>query len=147
MAWLARNSSALQALAALLTVAVAIAALIGIKLQIDASYRVQREQSAKEIYRELLNISIANPDLAAPDYCALKKSPRFSAYQAYVDYVLYTAEQVIDMDDSWTLTIERQLESHSAYLCSDDAPDENAPAVEALLKSFRSHACKTQAAC
>jgi hypothetical protein len=147
MNWLNRNSSALQALAALLTVAVAIVALIGVKLQVDASYRVQQEQSAKEIYRELLNISIANPDFATPDYCALKQSPKFPAYESYVDYVLYTAEQVIDMDAAWSSTMEGHLEAHADYLCSNEADGENAPSVEALLKSFRSRGCKTVSTC
>jgi hypothetical protein len=48
-------------IAAIIAALVAIVALIGIKFQADASYRLQREQSAKEIYRELLNISIAQP--------------------------------------------------------------------------------------
>jgi hypothetical protein len=137
MNWLDRNSSALQAIAAIVTAIVAMVALIGIKFQVDASYRVQREQSAKEIYRELLNISIANPDFAAPNFCVLKQSPKFLAYESYVDYVLYTAEQVIDMDGSWSSTIESHLEVHANYICSSDATEENSPAVEALLESFR----------
>jgi hypothetical protein len=147
MNWLTRNSSALQALAALLTSAVAIVALIGVKFQIDASYRVQREQSAKEIYRELLNLSIANPDLAEPNYCALKQSPRFASYESYVDYVLYTAEQVVDMDASWSSTIEAHLESHADYLCAKSTGGENSPAVESLLNSFKSRACKSATTC
>ena len=90
MNWFERNSKGLQAIAAIITAAAAIIALIGVKLQVDASYRVQREQSAKEIYRELLNLSIANPDFVAPNYCTLKQSPKFPAYESYVDYVLYT---------------------------------------------------------
>jgi hypothetical protein len=147
MNWLQRNSDALQAIAAIVTAAVAIVALIGIKFQVDASYRVQREQSAKEIYRELLNLSIANPDFAAPDYCALKQSPKFPAYESFVDYVLYTAEQVIDMDLSWSATIEAHLEAHADYICSSETNGQYAPAVEALLNSFKAHSCKTVTAC
>jgi hypothetical protein len=147
MSWLNRNSNALQAIAAIITAIVAIVALVGIKFQVDASYRVQREQSAKEIYRELLNISIANPDFAAPNYCALKQSPKYAAYESYVDYLLYTAEQVIDMDASWSSTMERHLEAQSNYLCSNDADGENSPSVEVLLKSFRSHACEAASKC
>lgn len=147
MSWLNRNSNALQALAALFTAAIAIVALIGIKFQVDASYRVQREQSAKEIYRELLNISIANPDFAAPNFCALMQSPKFAAYESYVDYLLYTAEQVIDMDASWSSTMEGHLEAHADYICSSNANEENTAGVEALLASFRSHACKAASKC
>jgi hypothetical protein len=58
MSWLNCNSNALQTIAAIIAALVAIVALIGIKFQVDASYRVQ---SANEIYRELLNISVAKP--------------------------------------------------------------------------------------
>jgi hypothetical protein len=147
MNWLNRNSSALQAIAAIVTAIVAMVALIGIKFQVDASYRVQREQSAKEIYRELLNISIANPDFAAPNFCVLKQSPKYAAYESYVDYVLYTAEQVIDMDASWSSTMEQHLEAQSNYLCSNDADGENSPSVEGLLKTFRRRACEAASKC
>lgn len=147
MNWLYRNSNTLQALAALVTAAVAVVALIGVKLQVDASYRVQREQSAKEIYRELLNISIANPEFASPNHCALKQSPKFPAYESYVEYVLYTAEQVIEMDASWSSTMEAHLEAHADYICSSDATGENSAAVDALLSSFKARACKTVPTC
>jgi hypothetical protein len=147
MSWLNRNSNALQAIAAIVTAVVAFVALIGIKFQVDASYRVQREQSAKEIYRELLNLSIANPDFAAPNYCALKQSPKFPAYESYVDYLLYTAEQVIDMNDSWLPTMEEHLEVHADYLCSSEADGDNSLPVEGLLNSFRIRACKMTSSC
>lgn len=147
MNWFSRNSSALQALGALVTVFVAVVALIGVKFQVDASYRVQREQSAKEIYRELLNISIANPDYAAPDYCTLKATPKLAGYEAFVDYVLYTAEQVIDMDADWATTIEQLLDAHAGYLCTDAVAGDNSPAVAAMLKSFNNRACKAVSPC
>jgi hypothetical protein len=147
MSWLNRNSNALQAIAAIVTAVVAIVALIGIKFQVDASYRVQREQSAKEIYRELLNISIANPDFAAPNFCVLKQSPKYAAYESYVDYVLYTAEQMIDMDASWSSTMERHLGAHADYICSSNVSEDNTAAVEALLSSFKVRVCKTAPTC
>ncbi len=147
MNWLNRNSNGLQAIAAIITAAVAIIALVGIKLQVDTSYRVQREQSAKEIYRELLNLSIANPDLATPNYCVLEKSSRFPSYESFVDYVLYTAEQVMEMDASWSATMEQHLEAHRDYLCTAETTGGNAPAVEAMLQSFKSRACKTVTSC
>ena len=147
MNWFECHSKGLQAIAAIITAAAAIVALVGVKLQVDATYRVQREQSAKEIYRELLNLSIANPDFVAPDYCTLKQSPKFPAYESYVDYVLYTAEQVIDMDASWSATIEAHLDAHADYICSNDATGENSPAVEALLETFRVRACKKVSKC
>jgi hypothetical protein len=147
MNWLNRNSAALQALAALMTVAVAVVALVGVKLQVDASYRVQREQSAKEIYREFLNLSITNPDLAEPNYCALSKTPKLPAYESFVTYLLYTAEQVIDMDESWAATMQQHLEVHRDYLCLAHPGEENPEALQKLLTTFKSQNCKQVSAC
>jgi hypothetical protein len=130
-----------------LAVAVTIVTLIGVKFQVDSSYRLQREQSAKEIYRELLNISIANPDFVAPDYCALKQSPKFPAYESYVDYVLYTAEQVIDMDANWSTTMEQHLVVHSEHLCSVPNIQEQPLSVQGLLKEFALNHCAVKPKC
>lgn len=137
MGWLERNSGAVQAISGVITALLAGAALLGVKLQIDASYKVQQEQSAKEIYREFLNISIANPDLSGPDYCALQQGPRQAAYRAYVDYVLYTAEQVTEMDADWADTMADHLEAHRHHLCEEKNPEGYTPEVEALLKKFQ----------
>lgn len=147
MNWWERNSGAVQAIGAVITALVAVLALIGVKFQVDASYVVQREQSAKEIYREFLNITIANPDFAAPDHCALERSPRNASYEAYVSYLLYTAEQVIDMDASWAATMESHMQDHKSYFCS--AKDEHdLPAdVEALFQSFKEKNCSSVQQC
>lgn len=142
MNWLGKHSGTLQALSSVITAAVAVVALIGVKHQIDASYRVQQGQSAREIYREMLNISIANPEYASPDYCALKQSPKFPAYESYVEYVLYTAEQVIEMDPGWAATIEGHLETHRQYMCSIEDWSTYTTDVEALVTSFHAKHCK-----
>lgn len=75
--WLDKHSQALQALGAIFTVVVALIALIGIKLQIDGQEQVQQSQSAHEIYRGFLALSVDNPDLADSKYCiTIKGSPR-----------------------------------------------------------------------
>jgi hypothetical protein len=141
MNWFEKNSKAIQAVAACATVAFAFLALIGVKLQIDASFESQREQSARDIYREFLNISISNPDFAKPNYCELKSSPKIGAYRAYVDYLLYAAEQSIEMDASLQFTFDGQLEDHLIYLCSDDAPDDYQGQTKILLTSFKAKNC------
>jgi hypothetical protein len=62
--------------------------LIGIKVQIDANARQQQEQSARDIYREFLNLSISKPEFADPDYCAIKGRSNAGAYENYVEYML-----------------------------------------------------------
>ncbi len=142
MKWLERHSAALQALGNIVMAIVAVAALIGVKLQVDAAYSVQREQSAKEIYREFLNISIANPDLAQPNYCSLSKSPRAPAYDSYVEYLLYTAEQVLQASPDWVPVFEAQLVLHQETICGQSDWSSDSPDVEALAMKFKAGNCK-----
>ena len=65
--WFKKHGQMAQVLASIVTALVALAALIGVKVQIDAAARSQQEQSAREIYREFLNLSIGNPQFAEPD--------------------------------------------------------------------------------
>lgn len=141
--WLERNAKALQALGALVTMVAAVAALIGVKVQIDASARQQREQSARDIYREYLNLSIAKPELADPDYCAIKGTPNESAYEDYVDYLLYTSEQVLAALPDWQPTINERLLPHREYLCATKGMIDDTPEVEVLLDRFRAKYCKS----
>ncbi len=73
--WLEQHAKALQALGVIVTMLAAVAALVGIKVQIDASARQAREQSARDIYREYLNLSIARPGICRP---GLLRDCRFS---------------------------------------------------------------------
>jgi len=51
---------------------VAVAALVGIKLQLDATDHLQRTQIARDAYRAHLALATTHPDFARPaDGCAL----------------------------------------------------------------------------
>ncbi len=139
--WFDRHGQALQALAAVMAVLVAVAALVGVKLQIDAATRVQREQSARDIYREFLNLSISKPELADPDYCAIRGGGQDVAYRNYVDYLLYTSEQMLSVSPEWEGALAEHLEPHAAYLCGisdwSDYPDP----VRAMIARARPKLC------
>jgi hypothetical protein len=141
MEFLNTHSRAIQALSAMLTVVLALAALIGVKMQIDAAERIQRAQSARDIYREFLNLSIGKPEFIAPDYCAMAKSPQAPAYHTYVDYLLYTAEQTLSSDPGWEETIMATLNDHRTYLCTFEDEEEETGDVQTLLASFRASHC------
>ena len=139
--WLQRNAEALQALGGIATSVIALAALIGVKWQIDATFDTQREQSARDIYREFLSLSIVNPDLARPDYCALKTSPKVVAYESYVEYMLYAAEQSLDMDPEFRGVFLIQFANHGQYLCQEPELKEYTAPVASLIAEFRNNAC------
>lgn len=132
---------AIQALAAVLTVLLAIGALAGVKLQIDASARLQREQSARDIYREFLNLSINRPELSEPDYCALIDSPQASAYADYVDYFLYTSEQMLASDEDWMPSLVDRLELHRDYVCTIENTSIYSDDVDQMITGFKAKRC------
>jgi hypothetical protein len=142
MKWLDQHHGAIQALAGLLTFCVAIAALIGVKVQIDAAERTQREQSARDIYREFLNLSIAQPDLAKPNYCAIIEPKQRVAYENYVTYMLYASEQILDALPDWEATINGHLTNHRDILCSERGWAGDTPEMKAVLGGFRARQCK-----
>lgn len=140
--WAGRNAKMIQLLISIASLVVAIVAIIGIKVQIDASSRLQAQQSARDIYREYLNLSISKPEFAEPDYCALKASPQWPAYQNYVDYFLYTSEQVLSVSPDWRPALEEHAAAHQDYLCTIGNTETYAPPVAAMLENFQERQCK-----
>lgn len=141
MRFITQHSAALQAIAALLTVVLAAFALVGVKWQIDASDRMQRAQSARDIYREFLNVSIANPDFSQPDYCSLAKGPKLGAYESYVDYLLYTSEQLLAVDAEWTPVFKQALQPHARAICDINDRSGYTDEVKTLVDQFQLQNC------
>lgn len=141
--WLETRAKALQAMAAIVTMTAAVAALVGVKVQIDANARQQREQSARDIYREYLNLSISKPEFSNPDYCALSGTASEGAYEDYVEYLLYTSEQVLTAMPDWEPTLSARLTPHKELLCSEGDWSEETPQVLAMIQQFKAKQCKT----
>lgn len=147
MNWLRRNAEPLEAIAALITAMVALAALIAIPLQIRANAALQAEQSARDIYREFVALSVNKPNLAAPDYCVLKEdADTLTAYSFYMEYLLYTAEQVTDISVEWEPVMQGHLSQHDAFICDNlDWHGDTGP-VAALIVRQRAQ-CVTEPSC
>ena len=144
--WLKRNSEALEALGGIATAFAALTALIVIPYQVAQSDRIQRDQTAREIYREFLNLTVQKPDLANADYCALQDRAQTTAYTAYVEYLLYTAEQMIDTSPDWRAPMASYLEDHMAYLCSEGIWDAQSPDIKDLVAEL-ALSCKPENQC
>lgn len=139
--WFQHRAPGLQAMMAVLTALLAAAALFGVKAQIDATERVQREQSARDIYREFLNLSITRPELADPDYCTLKDTPSGPAYENYVEYLLYTAEQALAAEETWQSVFAERMKQHATYICSVDDWHGFDRGVQTLIQGFKAGHC------
>ena len=140
--WLESRAKALQALAAIVTICAAIAALVGVKVQIDANARQQREQSARDIYREYLNLSIAKPEFSNPNYCAITGTPSEGAYEDYVEYLLYTSEQVLSAMPDWEPTLSARLTPHKELLCGEADWSGEVPQVQSMIQRFKTKQCE-----
>lgn len=145
--WLEKHVGAIQAVTAIVTVLLALSALVGVKLQIDASARLQREQSARDIYREFLSLSISKPEFAAPQYCAIIGSPAEAAYESYVEYMLYTAEQSISANPDWQPVFETTMIAHRDYLCTISEWSGYSGEVEEMGRAFKAKQCATPVVC
>ena len=147
MGWFARNAATIEAAGTLVMAGVAVLALVGVKLQIDANDRIQREQSAREIYRDFLALTVAHPDLAHPDGCRGVTGPADPAYDGYLEYLLYTAEQTTRLDLSWDPMIGHWLGNHAGVLCAIDDWSGYTSEVEALIRQARIDICDPAPVC
>lgn len=142
-----RNAGAVQAISAILTVLLAFAALVGVKWQINAADQIQRAQSARDIYREYLNVAINKPEFSQADYCKITNTPQEAAYENFVEYLLYTAEQTISIDAEWTDTFSQSLKDHAQYICTISDTSGYADSVAALISQVKSENCKAVSTC
>lgn len=135
--WLGRNAARLEALGALATAVAAVAALILIPVQIGSADRIQRDQTAREIYREFLSLTVQKPELANADYCALDDPEERTAYEAYVDYLLYTSEQLIDSSADWRGPMLGYLAAHDGFICSKTDWEDYSEGVHDIVQTLR----------
>lgn len=148
MSWLSRHAEAVEAAAALVTALVALAALIAVPLQIRANAQLQAEQSARDIYREFVALSVDKPHFANPDYCGLKaEAAKFTAYTYYVEYLLYTSEQVAALTSDWNGVMQSHLQSHLDFMCYDMSIHDNSLAVQSMIVSLTQHYCDEEPTC
>jgi hypothetical protein len=144
--WLTRNAEALEAVGAIATAFAALTALVVIPYQVASADRIQRDQTAREIYREFLNLTVQKPELANADFCTLKDPKEQTAYAAYVEYLLYTSEQMIDTSPDWRAPMASYLEDHMAYLCSEGVWDAQSPDIRDLVAEL-ALTCEAQHPC
>lgn len=126
------NAEALVAISAVVTGLAAVAAVIFVPLQLAEADRIQRTQTAREIYREFLNLTVQKPELATADYCAMTAPKDRAAYEAYISYLLYTAEQVLEAEPGWEPTMESWLSDHLPRICTMEGGF-FVPALDALV--------------
>lgn len=148
MTWIARHTSTIEAVAAAVTALVAIAALVGITVQLDEADRVQKEQSARDAYRAHLALAASLPKFSRPqDVCFLLNSDDGGAYMAFVDHLLYSAEQMLAVAEDWEPTFVAQIDPHIDYICAPIAPQGATKETARMLSRIRQSSCPAQPTC
>jgi hypothetical protein len=121
--FLLQHALLIQAASALVTALAAALALVVVPWQIRSADQLQQAQSARDIYRDFLNLTVQKPELATLDLCQAHTPSTRAAYEAYVSHMLYTAEQVLQVSADWRSTMQTQINQHRPYICSWDEAD------------------------
>lgn len=140
--WLGKNSEHIVAIGAVVTAVAALVALVVIPLQIRSADLIQRDQTAREIYREFLNLTVQKPDLASGHYCQMTDENQRIAYEAYVDYLFYTAEQMIESDPAWKGPMASYFGDHLEFICSRENKGRYSHSVAEIAASLQSQCAK-----
>lgn len=136
------NAEAVQAVCALVMVVLTFGALIGINSQIDAARKLAQVQSARDIYREFLALSINQPRFASPNYCEIIEAGDETAYENYVDYLFYTAEQGIEADENWIPIFSEAIGNHMNYICAAGEIPNIDPHTQTIVSTLKQNECK-----
>jgi len=148
MSWLSRNAEQIEAVAATVTALVAVAALVGVKLQIDEAERLQQDQSARDAYRAHLALAATLPQFNDPGAtCGVLASDQAGAYVAFVDHLLYSAEQMLAVGEGWETTFLDELTTHQDYICAPFGPEADTEETQRLLQVFRQTTCIADVQC
>jgi hypothetical protein len=111
------DAEKLGSLAQLVIMGSAIAALVLAGCQIAQARRIQREATAKDIFRDYLKLAFEYPQYASP-------KPELTGdekYRWFVAFVLNTCDEIaqsVGSSEYWQYSIVTELTPHAAYLTS-----------------------------
>src|SRR5712691_9342540 len=86
-----------SATAAILSFLIACAALVFVWFQIANNREISREATARQIFRQHLELGIRNPSLSLPDIQAIEErgSKGTAQYGHFVTHLLFTCEEIL----------------------------------------------------
>ena len=87
------------------------------------------------------------PQLSNPGICPQFAEDQATQYDRFLEYILYTAEQVIEADPSWETTFEGLLKGHMGHFCASSGWDAYTDPVNQIIARLRSANCEMVPAC
>jgi hypothetical protein len=114
-----------------------------------------REITARQFFRQHLELAIKNPRLATPDYQAIKKegAASFAQYGFFVEHLLFTCDEILTAfgnDPDWRAACVAHVTPHANYLCEEIADKSLATysrEMQSLIRSVMSAAAASVPAC
>ncbi len=104
---------------------IASVAVAGVIVQIRIGQHNAQLASAREVYMSYSQAGLQHPELAEPDYAALRQDRlKFIQYKAYVAHMLFAYDEILSLGDQpeWTATFNYDLPDHRDYLCEQRDP-------------------------
>jgi hypothetical protein len=106
---------------------VALAALVGIYVQVHLARVNALRASARQVYLSYSQATLQHPQLARPNYAQLKSKPDptdLVRYQIYVANMLTAYDEIFQIidDKEWAASFAYDIEDHLPYLCELNDP-------------------------
>ena len=127
--WIWTNSGKLAELATVIAAVVAIVAIFFGWRQFTAQVHLQREATAKSIFRDYLMAAVDYPRFASPHLCEIDykketfdgEAETYQRYTWFVSVLLLASDQILQIKptETWMRSIKVQLAYHWRYLLKD----------------------------
>ena len=144
-------SQKVSAAAAALSLCVALGAIWFVWQQILNN----RETTARQFFRQHLELALRNPKFSSPDYQAIEKdgSAVVAQYGFFVEHLLFTCDEILAAfpgDSDWRAACVSRVTPHAAYLCDHVAATSLSTYsrdTQSLVKSVMGGAASAVPAC
>ena len=123
---LAEVATVLEGFAAAIGIIFALAGIALVYIQLREHRAIQREATAKGLFREYLREAIKRPELALPDLDDLRQQGRFIQYELFVANMLYALDEILQntRSDDWREVVRGEITRHAEHLCSPAFQDQ-----------------------
>jgi hypothetical protein len=126
-----------------------LATAIGVGVAFVAVYFArmsQWEATAKEAYRNYLQLAIEYADLAEGEIT--EENTKFTQYRWFVSYFLNACEEILDAkgkDEDWVKCVETEVSYHQDYICNNaEFSSAELPLYSSDLQDAIKRVCRTQ---
>src|SRR5262249_43322244 len=145
------TSQKISAIAAGFSLCIALGAIWFVWQQILNS----RETTARQFFRQHLELAIQNPKFSSPDYQAIETggAASLAQYGFFVEHLLFTCDEIVSAfpgDFGWRGACVSHVSAHAAYLCGHIAGTSLATysrEMQDLIRSVMSAASPSVSAC